>query len=97
MAEEDRNGHKVSRPPVDPDGFRPPQAVGYVVNRRHADSRNPIFDLERFFEIAAKYSNVREDDDVLLMLEAIGFIMLVMKEIPDEIVGILKRAGSAGR
>ena len=44
---------------------------------------------ERFFDIASKFEAVREDDDHLMMLEAIGFMTLTMKEIPSEIAKLL--------
>ncbi|MEZ5326949.1 MAG: hypothetical protein R3F19_18015 [Verrucomicrobiales bacterium] len=47
---------------------------------------------ERFFAIASKFRDLPEDDDHLQMLEAVGFIMLVMKEIPGEIAEILRVA-----
>lgn len=47
---------------------------------------------ERFFTIVRKFRNLPEDDDHLQMLEAVGFVMLIMKEIPSEIAGILAQA-----
>ena len=47
---------------------------------------------ERFFAIASKFRALPEDDDHLQMLEAVGFIMLVMKEIPGEIAETLRAA-----
>ena len=47
---------------------------------------------ERFFAIASKFRDLPEDDDHLQMLEAVGFIMLVMKEIPGEIAETLRTA-----
>ncbi|MDA0810813.1 MAG: hypothetical protein O3C21_00250 [Verrucomicrobia bacterium] len=47
---------------------------------------------ERFFAIASKFRDLPEDDDHLQMLEAVGFIMLVMKEVPGEIAEMLRTA-----
>ena len=47
---------------------------------------------ERFFEIANKFATAREDDDHLQMLEAVGFMLVVMKEIPAELAQILQAA-----
>lgn len=47
---------------------------------------------ERFFAIARKFRTVPEDDDHLQMLEAVGFMMLVMDEVPARIAAILAGA-----
>jgi hypothetical protein len=47
---------------------------------------------ERFYAIASKFRDLPEDDDHLQMLEAVGFIMLVMKEVPGEIADMLRTA-----
>ena len=45
---------------------------------------------EKFFKIASKFSTVPEDDDHLQMLEAVGYMMLVIDEVPARIAEILK-------
>jgi hypothetical protein len=47
---------------------------------------------EQFFAFVSKFRSRPEDDDHFQLLEAIGFIMLVMKEIPDQIAGIIDQA-----
>lgn len=48
---------------------------------------------ERFHLVIQKYKSVPEDDDHLVMLEAMGFIALFMKELPAEISQLLDQAG----
>lgn len=50
---------------------------------------------ERFFRIAAKFRDVSEDDDHLQMLEAVGFMTLVMEKIPDRVAALLDGARTA--
>lgn len=47
---------------------------------------------EQFFAFISKFRSRPEDDDHFQMLEAIGFIMLVMKEVPEQIAGIIDQA-----
>ena len=46
---------------------------------------------ERFFSTVVKFRNVPENDAYLQLLEATGFIMLVLKEIPDELSRVLDK------
>lgn len=47
---------------------------------------------ERFLSMMARFRNVPEDDEYLQVLEAIGFMTLLWKEVPDEVNSILKGA-----
>ena len=47
---------------------------------------------EQFFKFVSKFRSRPEDDDHFQLLEAIGFIMLVMREIPEQIAGIIDQA-----
>lgn len=40
---------------------------------------------ERFFALISRFENVPEDDEHLRILEAMGFLTLIMKAIPNEI------------
>ncbi|MBK1884406.1 hypothetical protein JIN85_18460 [Luteolibacter pohnpeiensis] len=40
---------------------------------------------ERFLTMAARFRNVPEDDEYLQVLEAIGFMTLLWKEVPEKI------------
>lgn len=49
-------------------------------------------DRERFLLVVAKFRNVPQDDEYLLVLEAIGFMTLLWKAVPKEIQAILENA-----
>lgn len=44
---------------------------------------------DRFLQMVARFQSVPDDDEFLLILEAIGFMTLLYKEVPDEIAKIL--------
>ena len=47
---------------------------------------------EGFLQMAVRFRSVPEDDEFLQILEAIGFISLVLKEVPMELQKIIERA-----
>jgi len=47
---------------------------------------------ERFLQMVVRFRSVPDDDEFLQILEAIGFISLVLKEIPMELQRILEGA-----
>ncbi|MDB4265119.1 hypothetical protein N9891_00060 [bacterium] len=47
---------------------------------------------ERFLSLLAKFKNVPDDDEYLQILEVIGFMTLIWKEVPAEIKAILEGA-----
>ncbi len=47
---------------------------------------------ERFLRMVATFRTVPEDDEYLQMLEAIGFMTLLWKEVPQEIRSVLEGA-----
>ena len=47
---------------------------------------------ERFLRMVATFRTVPEDDEFLQILEAIGFMTLLWKEVPQEIRGVLEGA-----
>lgn len=47
---------------------------------------------ERFLQMAVRFRSVPDDDEFLQILEAIGFISLVIKEVPMELQKILEGA-----
>ena len=47
---------------------------------------------EQFFKFVSKFRSRPEDDDHFQLLEAIGFIMLVMREIPEQVAAIIDQA-----
>ena len=52
----------------------------------------PVERRERFLQLVARFQSVPNDDEFLLILEAIGFMTLLYKEVPDEIAKILAGA-----
>ena len=44
---------------------------------------------ERFFELLAKFRNVPEDDEFLMLVEAVGFSTLLLQNVPQEVRSIL--------
>jgi len=52
----------------------------------------PVERRERFLRLVARFQSVPDDDEFLLILEAIGFMTLLYKEVPDEITKILAGA-----
>ena len=52
----------------------------------------PVERRERFLQLVARFQSVPDDDEFLLILEAIGFMTLLYKEVPDEIAKILTGA-----
>ena len=52
----------------------------------------PVERRERFLQLIARFQSVPDDDEFLLILEAIGFMTLLYKEVPDEIAKILAGA-----
>ena len=55
----------------------------------------PDSERERFLRIVARLKDVPEDDEYLLVLEAIGFISLILKEIPDRVKDVLAASAPA--
>jgi len=49
----------------------------------------------RFLAMAARFRSVPEDDEYLQMLEAIGFMTLLWKEVPEDIQRIIAGASPA--
>ena len=49
---------------------------------------------EKFFATMVRLRNIPEEDEFLLILEAIGFMTLIWSEIPGKIKDILSGAGS---
>ena len=47
---------------------------------------------ERFLRMAATFRTVPEDDEYLQMLEAVGFMTLLWKEVPEEVRRVLEGA-----
>jgi len=47
---------------------------------------------ERFLHMVARFQSVPEDDEYLQILEAIGFMALLLKEVPAEIAQLLEGA-----
>ena len=45
---------------------------------------------ERFFQMAARFNSVPDDDEFLHILEAIGFVTLILREVPSEIAKVLE-------
>ena len=52
----------------------------------------PEAQRERFLAMAASFQSVPEDDEYLQILEAIGFMTLLWKEVPGEVQKILEGA-----
>ena len=52
----------------------------------------PQEQAERFLTLVAHFKNVPDDDEYLQMLEAIGLMTLLWKEVPNEIRSILEKA-----
>jgi hypothetical protein len=49
---------------------------------------------ERFFALISRFENVPEDDEHLRILEAMGFLTLIMKAIPIEIAETVRKSHS---
>jgi len=49
---------------------------------------------ERFFALISRFENVPEDDEHLRILEAMGFLTLIMKAIPTEIAETVRKSHS---
>lgn len=47
---------------------------------------------ERFLSLIDRFKNVADDDEYLQILEAIGFMTLLWKEVPQEITTILEKS-----
>jgi len=52
----------------------------------------PSEERERFLTMIASFQNVPEDDEYLLILEAIGFMTLIWQKVPQEVSQILEGA-----
>ncbi|MGC6458467.1 MAG: hypothetical protein ACON4R_08840 [Akkermansiaceae bacterium] len=52
----------------------------------------PELQRERFLQLAVRFHSVPEDDEFLLILEAIGFYSLILKEVPAELSKLLEGA-----
>lgn len=52
----------------------------------------PPEQAERFLTLMAHFKNVPDDDEILQLVEAIGILTLIWKEIPGEIKAILEGA-----
>lgn len=53
----------------------------------------PFNQRERFYLTIQKFRTVPHDDDHLLMLDAMGFVALFMKELPSEFGKLIDQAG----
>ncbi len=49
----------------------------------------PSEERERFLAMIASFKNVPEDDEYLMILEAIGFMTLIWNQVPEEVSNIL--------
>ena len=49
---------------------------------------------ERFFEIMARFSKAPDDDEYMLLLEAIGFTSMITQRVPGEIAAIVEKMES---
>ncbi len=49
---------------------------------------------ERFFEIMARFSKAPDDDEHMLLLEAIGFTSMITQRVPCEIAAIVEKMES---
>ena len=49
----------------------------------------PEENRQRFFEMITRLRNVPEDDEYLLILEAIGFMTLIWHEVPNQVQTVL--------
>ena len=47
---------------------------------------------ERFLKVVVRFRHVPEDDEILQIIEAIGFMTLLWKEVPEQIKGLLEGA-----
>lgn len=61
----------------------PLQAVAALLPAEHR---------ERFLSLCTRFESVPEDDEYLQILEAIGFMTLLWKEVPGEVSAILEGA-----
>lgn len=52
----------------------------------------PPEQAERFLSLITRFKNVADDDEYLQILEAIGFMTLLWKEVPQAITTILEKA-----
>ena len=52
----------------------------------------PVERRERFLQMVARFQSVPDDDEFLQILEAIGFMTLLYKEVPSDIARILAGA-----
>ncbi len=59
----------------------------------HVAKLLPVERRERFLLLAARLKSVPEDDEYLQVLEAIGFMTLIMTEVPNRLASLLKEAG----
>ena len=55
----------------------------------------PPDDRQRFLLVVARFRNVPQDDEYLQVLEAIGFMTLLWKAVPNEIQKLLEGANPA--
>ena len=55
----------------------------------------PSDDRQRFLLVVARFRNIPQDDEYLQVLEAIGFMTLLWKSVPNEIQGLLEGANPA--
>lgn len=51
---------------------------------------------ERFLLMCTRFQNVPEDDEYLIILEVIGLMTLLWKEVPQEIAQVLEKATPIG-
>lgn len=66
--------------------------MGDIANLESVAKLRPVDQRERFYLTIQKYRKVPDDDDHLIMLDAMGFIALFMKELPNEIRTLLDHA-----
>lgn len=52
----------------------------------------PPAQSEHFLSLVTKFQQVPDDDEYLQLLEAVGFMTLLWKEVPSEITTILEKA-----
>ncbi len=64
-----------------------------IVNLESVAKLLPKEQREQFYLIVQKYKTVPQDDDHLVMLDAMGFIALFMNELPRKIGKLLDQAG----
>ncbi len=56
----------------------------------------PVERREAFLALAARLQTLPEDDEILMVIEAMGFMSLILRNIPEQIHQIITAASSTG-